>query len=284
MAILGCGLLFTGWFGFNAGSALSSGVRTVYPLCWIYFTTLHSVVLDVSFTSQVVSTSAVVSTQIGGCVSGFIWMILSTCERTGLHKTTEAARRHQGPSLIALMNGTIAGLAGITPAAGFIDSQASLCLGAVIGVVTFFSVQLIKHRFGVDDALDVSSVHGVSGLIGSVGVGLLASPAADPGLTHFGAFYGGGMHLLRAQLIGVCVAAVYSAVVTTLILLGTDCVCRRCFDSSIRVSDEEEAIGLDAAEYGQVAHTPITAEADERTRGAGQREPLLPGAGSLQYM
>ena len=162
--------------------------------------------------------------------------------------------------------------------------------------MTFYSVQLIKHRLGVDDALDVSSVHGVSGIIGSLGVGLLASPAADPSLTNFGAFYGGGLYLLRAidlssksfdlplslrllmttlsivrsryllraQVIGVCVAAAHSAVVTTLILLSMDYVLRRCFDSSLRVSAEEEELGLDVAEYGQVAHTPIT-EA-ERTR------------------
>jgi Amt family ammonium transporter len=120
MAMLGCGLLFTGWFGFNAGSALSSGV---------------------------VSTSAVVSTQIGGCVSGLVWMLLSSASGvlSEERNTSEAARRRQGPSLMALMNGTIAGLAGITPASGFIDSQASLLLGAIIGLCTYSSVGVIKH-------------------------------------------------------------------------------------------------------------------------------------------
>ena len=146
-ALLGCGLLFTGWFGFNAGSALSSGV---------------------------LSTSAVVSTQIGACVSGLVWMVLSSaCGPSRVEgedsAAAAAARRRQGPSLMALMNGTIAGLAGITPASGFIDSQASLVLGAVIGLCTFCTVGILKHRLGIDDALDVSSVHGVSGIVGSLG-------------------------------------------------------------------------------------------------------------------
>ena len=81
---------------------------------------------------------------------------------------------------MALMNGTIAGLAGITPASGFIDSQASLGLGAVIGLCTFWTVGMFKHKLGIDDALDVSSVHGVSGIVGSIGVGFLATQQLTP--------------------------------------------------------------------------------------------------------
>jgi Amt family ammonium transporter len=260
-ALLGCGLLFTGWFGFNAGSALSSGV---------------------------VSTSAVVSTQIGGCVSGLVWMVLSSASGNSHEgedrRITEAGRRRQGPSLMALMNGTIAGLAGITPASGFIDSQASLCLGALIGLCTYCSVGVLKHRCGIDDALDVSSVHGVSGIVGSIGVGFLASPAADPTLANahqHGLFYGGGLYLLRAQLLGVTVAFVWSTMMTGLILFITEHALRGCTSSIdandnnsgagtshrrllLRVSAEDELLGLDVAEYGQVGVTSMTEE--ERAR------------------
>ena len=261
-ALLGCGLLFTGWFGFNAGSALSSGI---------------------------VSTSAVVSTQIGGCVSGLVWMVLSSASGDSYEgedrRITEAVRRRQGPSLMALMNGTIAGLAGITPASGFIDSQASLCLGTLIGLCTYCSVGVLKHRFGIDDALDVSSVHGVSGIVGSIGVGFLASPAADPTLAkeqEHGLLYGGGLYLLRAQLLGVVVAFVWSATMTGLILCISEYVLRGCSSSIdansginssvgtsqrrllLRVSEEDELLGLDVAEYGQVGVTSMTEE--ERAR------------------
>ena len=108
--------------------------------------------------------------------------------------------------------------AGITPASGFIDSQASLALGALIGLSTFGGVRLIKHGRGVDDALDVSSVHGVSGVVGSVMVGVLATKSADPTIARNGLAYGGGADQLLAQLLGVGVAALYSAVLTALIL------------------------------------------------------------------
>jgi hypothetical protein len=168
---------------------------------------------------------------------------------------------------MALMNGTIAGLAGITPASGFIDSQASLGLGAVIGLCTFWTVGMFKHKLGIDDALDVSSVHGVSGIVGSIGVGFLATPAADPALDNQherGLFYGGGLYLLRAQIIGVTTAFVWSATMTTLILYFTEYVLRclghrhRQRPLLIRVCEEDEVIGLDVAEYGQVGLTSMT--------------------------
>jgi Amt family ammonium transporter len=90
-----------------------------------------------------VATSAVASTQIAACTSGLVWLVISWIRNK--------------PSTIALINGVIAGLAGITPASGYISSQATLLVGLILGLASYFSVILVKHKLRIDDALDVSS-------------------------------------------------------------------------------------------------------------------------------
>ena len=138
-------------------------------------------------------------------MSAMVWMVLST-------------RASRGPSLTATMNGMVAGLAGITPASGYIDNQGSIWLGLAIGVVTYFGSVGLKGTLGIDDALEVTTVHGLSGITGTLAVGLFASKKVAPFIPHDGLFYGGGWRLLGSQALGVSVVAVYSVVVTYLIL------------------------------------------------------------------
>jgi Amt family ammonium transporter len=128
-----------GWFGFNAGSALTSGS---------------------------LATSAVASTQIAACASGMVWLCISW----GRGK----------PSSIALINGVIAGLAGITPASGYVSSQSSIVIGLILGVVSYGGVWLFKHKLRIDDALDVSSVHGLTGIVGSLSIGFVSQKGLNP--------------------------------------------------------------------------------------------------------
>jgi Amt family ammonium transporter len=125
LACIGAALLYMGWFGFNAGSALASDGTAIF---------------------------AIGNTQMGAVSSGFVWLTLNWI-------------RHH-PSLVATINGLIAGLAGVTPAAGYISAQSALGLGVVLGFASYGSVILMKHKLRIDDALDVSSVHGLTGLIG----------------------------------------------------------------------------------------------------------------------
>jgi Amt family ammonium transporter len=124
------------WFGFNAGSAFASGSDAVHALF---------------------------NTHIAACASTVSFLLVQIL----VHK--------KKPSAVAMMNGAIAGLAGITPAAGYVSQGAALVLGFILGAAACVSASLIRSRLNVDDALDVSSVHGVTGILGSLYVGLCAS-------------------------------------------------------------------------------------------------------------
>ncbi|XP_004343545.1 ammonium transporter AmtA [Capsaspora owczarzaki ATCC 30864] len=206
LAALGAGLLWMGWFGFNAGSALRAGA---------------------------LSTSAIASTQIGSSMCGCVWFFI-------------AWWRHR-PSTLAILNGVIAGLAGITPAAGYINSQASLVLGLVLGVASYFSVHFIKGRLRIDDALDVSSVHGLTGIIGALATGLAADASIDEGIPN-GVINGGGWWLFGYQVTGVVVAGTYAAAVTFVIMKAIDRF------GGLAISEEEEHHGLDHVEHGERAY------------------------------
>ena len=243
LAVVGAGLLLCGWFGFNAGSALKSGN---------------------------VASSTVVSTQIGACVSGLVWMAASSM-----------LGGNRAPSLIALMNGTIAGLAGITPASGFIDNQGSLALGVVIGVSTYAGSHVLKQVLKIDDALEVTSVHGLSGMVGSVAIGFLATSNANPALVHQGLFYGGGSTLLVAQLEGVAMVAVYSVTVTLALLWALEKLFVSATGVGLRANTEDEGAGLDISEHGEVAYHELF-EASKYLPGLDANMPLHFGAAQAQ--
>jgi ammonium transporter, Amt family len=206
LAVMGASLLWIGWFGFNAGSALASGSLAANTL---------------------------LVTHIGSATSAMVWLFLSW-------------KRAGKPSTTAVINGAISGLAGVTPAAGFITAQSSFLLGIVLGFASYYGILLIKERRKIDDALDVSSVHGITGIVGSIAIGLVATTIINPaGPT--GLLYGNSMQL-AIQALGVAVAAVLAFVGTIIIL--------KIIDKTIglKVQSEEEDIGLDITQHAERAY------------------------------
>jgi Amt family ammonium transporter len=202
LVMTGAGLLWFGWFGFNAGSALAADNTAA-----------------VAFLNTIVATGA----------SALGWL------------GTERLREGHATSLGAA-SGVVAGLVAITPACSALSPAGSILLGAVAGVLCALAVGL-KHHFGYDDALDVVGVHLVGGLVGTVGVGFLATAAAPAGVD--GLLYGGGADQLVRQVIGAVTVMVASFVATYLI--GT--ALQRTI--GFRVEEEHEACGLDLALHAE---------------------------------
>jgi Amt family ammonium transporter len=203
--ILGTAFLWFGWFGFNAGSALGAGTLAV---------------------------SAFVNTHLAAAMAALAWMTASWV-------------RHKRPSVVGAAAGAVAGLVGITPAAGFVTPMASIIIGFLAGVGCFFAVEVLV-RGRIDDALDVFGVHGVGGIIGALATGIFATKtvnaAGNDGLLY------GNPGLLLTQLIAVVVVAVYAAAITFVLLKAINAVV------GIRVSPEEEALGLDSSQHGETAY------------------------------
>jgi Amt family ammonium transporter len=221
LAALGGALLWTAWFGFNAGSALQSGSLAV---------------------------STVVATQRSAVSSGVIWLILSWI-------------RHK-PSAIAVLNGVIAGLAGITPASGYIDPQYGAIIGIIVGLSSYFTILLFKHKLRIDDALgkafpflflfkikylDVSSVHGVTGIVGSIAIGFFGEKSFnDDGLD--GLFFGShSPYLLGVQSMAVIVVGLWSGFITIILLKLIEKIV------GLKIEHDEE-LGLDEEEHGEQAY------------------------------
>ncbi len=207
IAVLGSSLLWLGWFGFNAGSALASGG---------------------------VAGNTVIVTHMASSVSALIWVGLSW-KRTGK------------PSVVAAINGAIAGLAGITPASGFVSVEHSFIIGIAIGLASYYGVVLFKEKLRIDDALDVSSVHGVAGIIGSLAIGIAASSAINPSGPDGILF--GNMDQMWIQMVGVGVATALGFGGTWLIMQ----ILKRTI--GIRVTKEVEDAGLDISEHAEAAYS-----------------------------
>lgn len=199
--------------GFNAGSAMSAG-----PLAAV----------------------AVSNTQAGAVAGGVVWMGWSCV----LHLRQVGRIRL---SLAATINGIIAGLAGITPAAGYISGDYALLSGGIFGAVGLAVEGLVKHRLHIDDALDVGAVHGATGAAGALAIGLFASRAVNAAGAD-GLLAGGGVALLGSQAAGVAVAAAWSATAMALICLGLQRTV------GLRVEPEEEQDGLDIADHDEPAY------------------------------
>jgi Amt family ammonium transporter len=205
MTVLGTALLWFGWFGFNAGSALGSGTLAV---------------------------SAFVATNTAAAMAALTWMTASWI-------------RHKQPSVLGAACGAVAGLVGITPAAGFVTPMAAIVIGFLAGGGCFIAVELFV-RGRVDDALDVFGVHGVGGMIGALATGIFATKSINPAGAD-GLLYGNPGQLVT-QLIAVVAVALYAAGVTWVLLKLVDAVL------GIRVSPEEEQRGLDVSQHGEVAY------------------------------
>jgi len=208
MVVLGAGLLWFGWFGFNAGSALTAGG---------------------------LAASAFVVTNTAAAMSALTWMTVSWIV-------------HRRPSVLGAAAGAVAGLVAITPASGYVTVSASIIIGLGAGVLCFFAVTLIKERFGVDDALDVFAVHGVGGTWGAIATGIFASLAVNAAGAD--GLINGNPQQVLTQGMAVLVSWGYSGVMTFIILKAIDAVI------GVRVPEDEEVLGLDTTQHGEVAYQP----------------------------
>ncbi len=205
MNVLGAGLLWFGWFGFNAGSALGAGG---------------------------VAAQAFVTTNTAAAMGLLTWMTLSWM-------------RHGRPSVLGAAAGAVAGLVGITPAAGFVTPMAAIIIGFAAGAGCFYAVETFIRR-RVDDALDVFGVHGVGGIIGALLTGVFATKTVNE-FGFDGLLYGNPAQL-GIQALAVVIAAGYAATVTFVILKLLDATV------GLRVAPEEEAKGLDLSLHGEPAY------------------------------
>jgi Amt family ammonium transporter len=206
LVLLGAGMLWFGWFGFNAGSALSAG---------------HTAAL------------AMINTQIATAAAVLSWV--------GYEKLREGKATTLGAA-----SGAIAGAVGITPACGFVTPLGALLIGLTAGAVSAYGVSL-KYKLNYDDSLDVVGVHGLSGIVGMLSIGLIATLQANP-LGADGLFYSGSTGLLQKQFIASISVLAYSFIVTYLIAT----VIQKTI--GFRVHREVEIEGVDTAIHAESAY------------------------------
>jgi len=180
LAVVGAGLLWVGWFGFNGGSALGANSRAVF---------------------------AIVATHLAACAGAIVWSGLEWIERGK-------------PSVLGVVSGAVAGLGTITPASGYILPWHGVVVGLIAGAVCYWFCTVAKHRFRYDDSLDVFGVHGVGGVMGTLLAGVFATreitaSASDPGVSGL---LEGDPHQLLVQAIGVGVTIVWCAIGTWVVL------------------------------------------------------------------
>lgn len=207
--LLGTGLLWFGWFGFNAGSSLGANAQAV---------------------------GAFVATHIAASTAVVVWMFIEWM--------------HRGkPTMLGAATGAIAGLATITPVAGFVSLFPALLVGVSAGVICYIAVYM-KNKLGhkvVDDALDVVGVHGVGGITGCLLGGLFASKAM--GSPADGLFYGGGLTLMWAQVVMVVSVCVFTGIVSWILVMIVHGIW------GFRVTPDEEQTGLDLSQHEEKAYS-----------------------------
>ena len=202
MTLTGAALLWFGWFGFNAGSALTSGTLAL---------------------------TAFINTHCAAAAASLSWMFVEWYKR-------------EKPTVLGAASGAVAGLAGITPAAGFVTPISAIVIGLCLGVLCYWGVSM-KGRFGFDDSLDVVGVHGVGSSFGAIAIGLFATTAVNAAGRN-GLFYG-NYSLLGIQIFSVAVVIVFSFVMTWLILKAL------LKTMGLRVEEQEEVEGLDLSQHGE---------------------------------
>ena len=204
LTMVGTGLLWVGWFGFNAGSALEANGSAAL---------------------------AMINTFVATASAGLFWMI---AERTAGHK----------PSALGFCSGVIAGLVAVTPAAGNSGPLGAIVLGGVASVVCFFAVSKLKPMLGYDDSLDAFGIHGIGGIVGAIGTGIVFTPSlGGPGGDDFEI----GAQLVT-QVLAVLATIAVSAVGTAVAIYVAKAL------TGLRVSHEVEVEGLDIGEHGERAY------------------------------
>ena len=211
LSVIGACMLWVGWFGFNAGSALGSNA---------------------------IATNAFVTTHFAAAAAAIAWLVI---EWLRLGK----------PTVLGGISGAVAGLAGVTQTAGFVTPMAALIIGAIAGTLCFFAVTEMKKRLGYDDSLDAFGVHGISGFTGAILVGVFANSLVNPmfrdanGNLLPSGLLEGNKTQLGNQIIGALIAVALSIIGTYILLVLVDKVV------GLRVSSEEEIQGLDLTQHGE---------------------------------
>ncbi len=202
LTVLGAGMLWVGWFGFNAGSALTASGSAAMTM-WV--------------------------THLGASTGALTWMILEWL-------------RYGKPSCLGIVTGMVAGLGTITPASGFVGPGGAVVIGVAAGLVCFTATQFLKRTLHVDDTLDVSPVHGVGGVVGTILTGVFVSAPLG------GVGYAAGMTMSRqvaVQALGVIAVAAWCMALSWLLLKIIDATI------GLRVTEDQEREGLDLALHGE---------------------------------
>jgi Amt family ammonium transporter len=210
MTITGAGMLWVGWYGFNAGSALAANGS---------------------------AGMALLATHMSAAAGAMTWMSIEWV-------------RHGKPSGLGAVTGMVAGLATITPASGSVGPAGAMVIGVMGGTLCFYATHYLKRKLKIDDSLDVFPVHGVGGILGTLMAGIFVSQ-------ELGVFSGNGYaevmtmgSQLGVQVIGILATGVYTAVVTYVLIKLV-----AVLTSGIRVSDDEEQIGLDIADHDEKGYS-----------------------------
>jgi Amt family ammonium transporter len=205
LVAIGSGLLWFGWYGFNAGSEVA--VDSVTSLAFL-------------------------NTDVAASFATIAWVILEWS-------------RERKPKLVGLLTGSIAGLATITPCAGFVPIWAAPIIGTAAGIVCYYAVML-KNKMKWDDALDVWGVHGVGGFLGTILLGVFASKAVNSAGAD-GLFFGNASFFYK-EVIAVVIASIYGFLFTYVMLIVIN------YFTPVRVTEEAEIIGLDLHLHGEKAY------------------------------
>ncbi|MEQ1861135.1 MAG: ammonium transporter [Chthoniobacteraceae bacterium] len=214
LSLIGTGLLWVGWFGFNAGSALSAGT---------------------------LATSAFAATHFAGAMGGLAWSLVEWLDKGK-------------PSVLGAASGMVAGLATITPASGFVTVPAAVLIGLAGGVACYFCVTRVKAKFGYDDSLDVFGVHCCGSVVGMLMLGFLASAEANPAIAStfkkgdVVISLAGGSGQFVNQLIAVGFTVALGAIATFILLKIINATV------GLRVDSESEHSGLDVSQHGESAY------------------------------
>lgn len=209
LSLIGAALLWFGWFGFNAGSALSANA---------------------------LAANAFVTTHFAAASSMLAWTLIDWF-------------KNGKPTAIGAISGAVAGLVGITPAAGFVSPMSALVIGLLAGSACYVMVVEVKKFFGYDDTLDVFGIHGIGGTVGAIATGLFATRLINPIFSDgpVGVLDGNGWQIVN-QITGISIAALLGAVGTLAILKFVDVMV------GLRVSQTDEIAGLDATQHGEIAY------------------------------
>jgi Amt family ammonium transporter len=211
LSFIGACLLWVGWFGFNAGSALAAGT---------------------------LATIAFVNTHFAAAAAAISWALAEWI-------------RNGKPSALGAISGSVAGLVAITPAAGFVQPMSAIAIGLIAGFFCYLMVIKVKSWFGYDDSLDAFGVHGAGGTLGAILTGIFASSAINPifkdanGVARASGAIEGNWHQVLNQLVGVAIAWAISIVGTLILLKVVDVTI------GLRVTPEQEMEGLDLTQHGE---------------------------------